>query len=950
MNQTFKKKVIAVSVAAALGMSIGMTLVADAQANMFETTTQAATAATVPTITGSTAAGVALTGQTFTLTEVAAGDFTASTAGTSFINLNLFNSGGTANAGTPTWLATTGTTTSTAFKVSAPTFIGIAAATMGWVAATGMAAGDSVTLGINNESWVFLMGTTTGVGASSVGPVTVYKNNVAQSTTGVPIVASGSGLADLIATTLNNSYGVGTAAASTSGANRVLTVYSSNAYFNTAITNGYAGSTTLASPDVSVSTTGTVSTAASGVVLVANSSTAAFTPSIVADASPIVASTAGNGTTTNTALLIPILKNSGTTAGTITLSKMSVTTNTSTLGDVKVKVGSNSTAAGVSKGSSTVVANAAALKVTGSFGTAVTATPNSVITAPDITLVENLPAALYANSGAVIFTLNNGAYWTGTPVVSATSLGGTTTVGTVAFSAASGSSVNNVMTFTVSSAGSSTTFPSTVKISGETITIPSTVATGTAINAVVSSTGQSAAMDAGLTVSTGYNVANVQSGTIAAALVGTAPNVYTQRTYSAGSNGGAVATSISLTENSPGAIPLNTSLNIDFTNATFVNSTTGTPDFGGTSLTGAFTLTGSSAMSATASPATVVTAGGYNASGTTFANGAATWTVSAASTTLTNARKVTFPGLIVGNTVGPVKAKLTSNTLGAASEITIANAVEATSTSVSGSLASPALNGAAVSLPTIVISETAAGALATSTGGPGNVSVALNNASFDTSATAKWCGNAITATNITGGNTSTLTVNLPSVSTTACTLELTSAAKANLSAANGAGITAVVNSSLADTAQATRKEVVVGSVGATSSGSGVSSSIPAATATGSLTSQTVTGSLTPASSDLGSSGSVYVAAILPSSMGGGAYFLTPPTTWTLYNGATTPNAYSTGTLASVPTVNIVSSMDISTLVGTTVYVGYGKGNPFNPAGAFNDMINKSTYSMVYTVK
>jgi len=914
----------------------------DASANAFDTTTQAATLTTVPTVSVAAAAITPVTGQKFTITEVAAGDFTADTAGKSFIDLALTNSA--------SWLSIVAGTTSTAFKVSAPTSVGIASAVFTLDATKALAAADLLTIGINGDTWQFSSS------AVTAGQVTVFKNGVAQNSVAIPVptgagaavTQAAGGLAGLVISSLNNAYGAGTAVAG--GTANVVTLYSSNAYFN--LTGGQvsSGSATISDPGITAAVSGTMAfstalgfTGASAI----NGTTGVYTPVITTDAAPVDTSAGG---ATGSALLIPILKNNGTSPATITLSNMQFKTGT-TAGDFKVKISSNSTAAGVSKGSSTVIATGAAAKFTGSFGTAATLSPtvNSSVGAPTITLVENLPGTL-ANNGTVTFTLPTGATWTFStpPTVSATSSGGTTTVASV--TSATG---NKALVLTVGAAGASTVFPSTIAISGLSITTDGTLATGTGVNAVVTSS--LAALDTVLASSTGYNVANVQAGTIASALVGTAPTVYTQRTYAAGINGGALTDTVSLAESVPASIANNTSINIDFVNGTFVNSATGYPDFGGTT-TNAFGLTGSSSSNAYA---TVVTAGGYNATGTTFTNGAATWTTNAASSALTNTRKVTFPGLIVGNAAGPVTVKLTSNTLGATSAVTIANAVAATNASTSGTLSSLALSGSAVSLPTIVITEVAPGALATTTAGPGNITVALSNASFDTSATAKWCGTAITASNITGGNTGTLTVNLPSVSTSttgACKLELSAAAKASLSAAVGAGVTATINPNASitagvDTAQATRQEIVVGSVGTTSSGSGVSMIIPAATATGALTAQTITGSLTPASSDLGADGSVFVAGVAPASMGGGVFFLTPPSNWTLYNGVNAPNAYSTGPLAAVPVVTIAAGFNVTAAVGAKMYVGYGKSNVFAPASsAFNSMVNQGTYALVYTIK
>ncbi|MHB9116785.1 MAG: hypothetical protein ACYC2R_00730 [Burkholderiales bacterium] len=81
---------------------------------------------------------------------------------------------------------------------------------------------------------------------------------------------------------------------------------------------------------------------------------------------------------------------------------------------------------------------------------------------------------------------------------------------------------------------------------------------------------------------------------------------------------------------------------------------------------------------------------------------------------------------------------------------------------------------------------------------------------------------------------------------------------------------------------------------------------------------------------------VYVAAIY-----GGAVFFNNGTTWVQWNGGTMP-PYTSGVKAGDRTLSILSNLDVSSLSGTTIFVGYGVDQ--------NDMINNTAYSSVYTIQ
>lgn len=124
-----------------------------------------------------------------------------------------------------------------------------------------------------------------------------------------------------------------------------------------------------------------------------------------------------------------------------------------------------------------------------------------------------------------------------------------------------------------------------------------------------------------------------------------------------------------------------------------------------------------------------------------------------------------------------------------------------------------------------------------------------------------------------------------------------------------------------------------------------------ASQTGPTTAATVTGNFNPPAHVQSTPGSIFVAAILPSSLGGGVFFSSASGSWTAYTNCAAAPAYYTGTLES-KTVDIVSiATDLSSLIGTKVYLGYGKAGSLSPAGtACTNMLNNGTYDLVLTIR
>ncbi|MBV8466025.1 MAG: peptidylprolyl isomerase [Burkholderiales bacterium] len=112
-------------------------------------------------------------------------------------------------------------------------------------------------------------------------------------------------------------------------------------------------------------------------------------------------------------------------------------------------------------------------------------------------------------------------------------------------------------------------------------------------------------------------------------------------------------------------------------------------------------------------------------------------------------------------------------------------------------------------------------------------------------------------------------------------------------------------------------------------------------ATGTIGSQTIQGTLIVPAADVGKTGSIYVAAILPS---GTVYVLTPAG-WQQYD-PNNPVAYLTGALQS-DTMTVVNGMNLTSLVGTNIFLGYGVGADGKSTVA--NMFASGHLSLIYTI-
>lgn len=112
----------------------------------------------------------------------------------------------------------------------------------------------------------------------------------------------------------------------------------------------------------------------------------------------------------------------------------------------------------------------------------------------------------------------------------------------------------------------------------------------------------------------------------------------------------------------------------------------------------------------------------------------------------------------------------------------------------------------------------------------------------------------------------------------------------------------------------------------------------ATTAGGTTLFPTLTGIVKIASQDIGSAGSIYVAAEVANS-----WYFNNGANWIVYTADLGNNfpAFYTGLLSSSHNLNMLSGVDVSGLKGTNFYVGYGQNA--------QDMLQKSQYRKTYTI-
>lgn len=107
-----------------------------------------------------------------------------------------------------------------------------------------------------------------------------------------------------------------------------------------------------------------------------------------------------------------------------------------------------------------------------------------------------------------------------------------------------------------------------------------------------------------------------------------------------------------------------------------------------------------------------------------------------------------------------------------------------------------------------------------------------------------------------------------------------------------------------------------------------------ATVSGTTSNLTLTANLSIGDADVGQPGNIYLAANT-----GNAWFVHNGASWVSWSGGPLP-VYAVGPLTS-RSIEVVRNADVSALVGTQVYVGYGLSE--------SDMLANSKYGLIYTV-
>ena len=117
---------------------------------------------------------------------------------------------------------------------------------------------------------------------------------------------------------------------------------------------------------------------------------------------------------------------------------------------------------------------------------------------------------------------------------------------------------------------------------------------------------------------------------------------------------------------------------------------------------------------------------------------------------------------------------------------------------------------------------------------------------------------------------------------------------------------------------------------------------------GAITAQTIDVTVIPPASVLGQTGSVFVVAILPPSLGNSIYVMSANGGWSAYTRCDSAPAAQTGPLSAGLRLSVISTpTDLSAFRDTSIYVGYGIGA--TTAAACNDMLHYLTYTPAYTI-
>ncbi len=117
--------------------------------------------------------------------------------------------------------------------------------------------------------------------------------------------------------------------------------------------------------------------------------------------------------------------------------------------------------------------------------------------------------------------------------------------------------------------------------------------------------------------------------------------------------------------------------------------------------------------------------------------------------------------------------------------------------------------------------------------------------------------------------------------------------------------------------------------------------------TGERTSQTLTASFVAASDDIGRSLRVYLVAVVPTIQGDVAFARTSRE-WVRLNAYPAPELLATTGSPSAQPLPVVETMDMRTIVGTRLYLGYGLDGIADQQ-AFDEMLAAGRYRLIHTV-
>lgn len=116
-------------------------------------------------------------------------------------------------------------------------------------------------------------------------------------------------------------------------------------------------------------------------------------------------------------------------------------------------------------------------------------------------------------------------------------------------------------------------------------------------------------------------------------------------------------------------------------------------------------------------------------------------------------------------------------------------------------------------------------------------------------------------------------------------------------------------------------------------------------ASGPTTAMAIQASFSPPGSVNGVPGAIYVAVTIS----GNVFFLDSQGTWSNYSNGIKPPAYFTGNLTAAVLDIVPVAIDLSSLIGAQIIVGYGRGlAPLSDP--FNNMLSNATYDVIHTVQ